>query len=552
LSVTIDDIGVRAHCHHCGISAVQTFGFREDSVSQPHPFAPRQEERFTTSDRLDDHRPLDERAIAFLAERGISKETAELYGCIAGTRRYRERQGIPGGTMDSIGFPYADAGRSYAIKWRSCEAKNFTQDGSAQTLWGPEQREGDPLVICEGEVDALSVCQATGIRAKSIPSGAAENISPSTRLQFLERSFEEVKSASKVILFLDDDPAGRAMTPELARRVGRAKVWTVKLPDGCKDANDVLRFHGEDGLRKVVEAAEPWPIEGLVRAGDIRARIMSLHRDGLPPGRSTGWPSVDKHLTIQTGMLYIVTGRPGAGKSAWLDNLMVNISDRLDWAWAVASFESPIELNVSRLVSLRTGTPFRDLLEEVVEKQIAWIDQHFHFLTSEGIATTESIIERAQVAVLRYGIRALVIDPYNYVRNSDGEMDTEGVNRLLSALKVFAVANDVAVFLVAHPAKPGFQSPVDWMPGGYDISGSANFFNRADFGVTIGRTEGCGEMEGDAQVMVWKAKWSHLGKEGRVLLLFDPLTEKFSEIPTPVYGGWDDYHREGDGWRGPD
>lgn len=483
----------------------------------------------TTTATLVDREPLTSEGLSYLQSRGISAATAETYGVFSGARYFRQRKSdSPAGTKGAIGFPYHADGAHYATKWRSVIDKNFTADGSPQSLWGPvSAKDADVLILAEGEVDAMSIYEATGIAAKSIPNGAADRVSSNAAIAWMDRDYDRLRAAGKIILAFDCDKSGDAYAAEIARRLGRQRVWRVRLPDGCKDANEVLVQHGEVALACALEAAEPWPIEGLSSVNDYRDRLRTIHQNGMPPGKSTGWKSIDALMTMEPGMLYIGTGQPGGGKSTWLDNMMVNMSVAHGWRFAIASFETPPELSIARLISVKRGKKFADIAPHEVEEDLVWAEQHFFFLTSDGMVTTDSLTERAQAAVMRWGVNATIIDPVNYISH-DGEHTTESVNVMLSKLKTFCMSSGVALVLIAHPAKPQ-GAPDGWVPTGYAISGSAHYYNRADFGFTVLRAPDEDYMMGDSMVVVWKAKWRHLGKEGRAYLRFDPDAERFYE-----------------------
>ena len=63
------------------------------------------------------------------------------------------------------------------------------------------------------------------------------------------------------------------------------------------------------------------------------------------------------------------------------------------------------------------------------------------------------VLELAKAAVLRYGIRGLVIDPYNALSHlrPANLTETEFVSQLLTKVKRFAQTNDCHVWFVAHP-----------------------------------------------------------------------------------------------------
>ena len=76
------------------------------------------------------------------------------------------------------------------------------------------------------------------------------------------------------------------------------------------------------------------------------------------------------------------------------------------------------------------------------------------------------ILDRATDAVLRDGIRLLVIDPWNEVEHARtaSESMTDYIGRSIRAIKRFARLYEVAVIVVAHPtkdvAKEGKSRPV--------------------------------------------------------------------------------------------
>ena len=63
------------------------------------------------------------------------------------------------------------------------------------------------------------------------------------------------------------------------------------------------------------------------------------------------------------------------------------------------------------------------------------------------------------------------------------------------------------------------------MPGGYDISGSAAWFAKADTGLTVGRAGA----PGYAVVSSWKARHKRLGKIGFAKLTYDIDTGRFGD-----------------------
>jgi twinkle protein len=150
-----------------------------------------------------------------------------------------------------------------------------------------------------------------------------------------------------------------------------------------------------------------------------------------------------------------------------------------------------------------------------------------------AVSTIDDIIERAKVAVMRYGVRGVVIDPYNYIDKPHNVPETEFVSETLTKIKQFAVGHDVHVWFIAHPTKlkrdeTGGYPP----PGGYEISGSAAWFAKADCGLTVHK----GPHEYETEIHLWKVRFKWIGKTGMVMLAYDPVTGRYSDGRQPDTG----------------
>ena len=486
LSVTIEGNDCLYYCHHCHISGKWK---RPDLYQKPEPVP--QKVRAISVPVASDQSLISN----YLESRSINPESVADFQIVSGRKYFHGA-----GELPAIGFVYGD---KEAVKWRSMEGKHFTQDGAARTLWGIEALSEDAkqLVICEGETDRLALASSGVFDSVSVPNGAPQKVSGKKvdpeedgKFSYVWDAREQIEKVEKIILACDDDEAGFALAEELARRIGRAKCWTLSYPEGCNDINDVLKAHGEEAVQNLVRDAVPVPLEGIYSADDYTKDINHLYTDGIVGGASTGIASVDQLFTVVTGQLTVVTGIPGSGKSEFIDQIMVNLAKRDEWKFAIASFENPPPLHIAKLSEKYIGKPFFDgntpkMAEEEKNDAMKWINEHFLFLEQRGgeSATIDSILDRAKQAVMRLGVRGLVIDPYNYIAQSSGQdNEHKGINDMLTRLVVFARAHDVHIWFIAHPAKMMTdQHGLTPVPKGMNISGSAAFFAKADIGLTV-------------------------------------------------------------------
>lgn len=277
------------------------------------------------------------------------------------------------------------------------------------------------------------------------------------------------------------------------------------------------------------------------------SRVIDLWERGMPPGDKTGWSSLDEHYTVVPGQVTIVTGWPSSGKSEWVDALLVNLTHQ-GWKIALYSPENqPVELHITKLLEKLSGMPFgegptpripkRDLIAllEELNTRFAFVE-----MPQGEPLSVERVIEAASEYLQFKPLnvkRGLVIDPWNELEHfrPAGMSETEYISQQLSFVRGWARANNVHVWIVAHPQKmrrdDGGKLPI---PKPDMISGSQHWWNKADCAVTVYRDL----TEPDSQkveIHVQKVRFKHVGRPGIVDLLYDRVTGRYNELPRNIY-----------------
>jgi twinkle protein len=293
-----------------------------------------------------------------------------------------------------------------------------------------------------------------------------------------------------------------------------------------------------------------------------RERLHELWKAGLPPGDSTGWRSVDRHYTIASGQLSILTGWPGSGKSEWLDAMLMNLA-MSGWRFNLFSPENqPSEIHVVKFLEKYVRKPFgRGVTErmttEEVDEAATEIDEWFSFITpafsTERLSfTVDEVLKAAECDFRLRGLWSarehnlgLVIDPWNELEHlrPSALSETEYVAQTLSMVRGWARKNGVHVWIVAHPQKLKRDDlGVLPVPRPDAISGSQHWWNKADACVTVWRDLGEGRKD-ETDIHVWKIRFKHIGTPGKVTLRYDRVTGIYSELPAQnfsvVSGGRD-------------
>jgi len=433
--------------------------------------------------------------------------------------------------VNNVVFNYFEGKTLINKKYRSGD-KTFTQSaGTKNIFYGINDIiDCKEIYIVEGEIDALSVFEAGFSNVISVPNGAG--VSDKIHPEFISNSFGKLQDATKIIIAVDSDEKGLKLRESIAKIYGRDKCWFVDWPEGTKDANDVLVAHGHMALIECLNEAKPFPIRALQSASQYTKDVFDLYHHGKERGMSTGYTSVDEYYTVVPGELEVVTGIPSSGKTNWIDQICVNLSEQYGTKHAVCSFENPMAQHLSILAEKRAKKSFvgyngARINEYELSDAIKWIDEHFVFIRfdDDTAPTVDAILEHARVAKIRYGITTLVVDPWNYIEQArkSSQSETEYTSEVLSKLRIFAQNYDVHVWLVAHP--PKLQRDKDGQinaPTGYDISGSAHFYNKADVLTVVHRNATVAPQNVE---LIWrKVRFKMTGTPGQIMVRYNLAT----------------------------
>lgn len=221
---------------------------------------------------------------------------------------------------DTIAIPYFRGDQIVGVKFRTISGeKRFSQKlGSEQILYNrncltDETLEGQPVVICEGEIDCWAALQAGFARSVSVPAGAP-NVEigdrASAKYGFIA-DMPDLAPSTTFILAADGDDPGAALRADLALRLGAKRCRWVKYPVGCKDLGDALQRYAERGVVETLSRAQ-WIVGNVYRMSDIPPVAVAVPVD-------SGFPGLAEHYKLRLGDLTVVTGVPMSGKALSLD-----------------------------------------------------------------------------------------------------------------------------------------------------------------------------------------------------------------------------------------
>ena len=484
-------------CHNCN-TTFQLHTYQRKGAS----------EKVYVRPEITKYLPVENKAVEWFKSRGISQRTLDDLKVGQGP----EWMPQTGKTENTIQFNYIMGDQLINIKYRDGR-KNFKlYKGAEKVFYNINSIVGyDECIITEGEMDVLALHEAGIKNAISVPNGATLN---TNNLDYLDNCIDYFEDKEKIILAVDSDDAGQALQQELVRRLG-AEVCYLADFEECKDANEYLIKYGKEKLAERITRARPVPLENVTTFRDIESEVTDFVTNGFKPGYQVGLPNFDEIFSTYTGQFITVTGIPSSGKSDFVDQMVVGYNANYGWKTAFASPENaPTYLHAHKLMRKTWGDmPTRSDIGTDKWKQVAeHVNDNYFFIDMERY-TLEAVLRKGAELVKRKGIKCLVIDPFNKIRDVDCK--TEDVNRYtmeyLTKIEMFAKKYDVLVFIVAHPTK--MYKDKDGKieePTMYNIKGGGEWYDASYHGILVHRNY----EEKTVRAKILKVKFQNLGENG--------------------------------------
>ena len=399
----------------------------------------------------------------------------------------------------------------------------FEKDTNINTLYLMDKANFiEPLVICEGEFDALSLIEVGYRNVVSIPTGCKSTEWINVNWTWLEQ-FEEI------ILWFDNDEAGKEGVKEVFNRLPN-KIVKVVYSDLCNDINEILFKHGKEAVLKELDRASIPLVEGVKSTKQISTfNIYEAETVQL------GIRKLDERLIgIPLGSLNVITGRTGEGKSTILNQFF--IGESISQNYKVFLFSGELTESNAKGWLLDTlanqedlltytnkrGYKYKKLSNSAVTRIDDFLENKFFLYTDEDYSI-KAILSKMEIMAKRYGVKVFCIDNLMVTENDEKE-ELRNQTEIVKMLKSFAKKYNCIVHLVAHPRKAqNGQMGLDKS----DISGSANITNLADYVMIVQRIKDEEDNTKDKHTIFTIDKDRYMGTRLGIELLFDKDRRRF-------------------------
>lgn len=435
----------------------------------------------------DAHKSIDstEPAIAYLKKRGISEETARAYEITT-----------KAGTDNILVFPFKDSeGNLRFIKYRNLDFKKGITDGSKEwcesncmpILFGMNKcssEESKRLVITEGQIDSLSLAEASVKNAVSVPTGC-------NGFTWVPHCWDFMQQFDEIVVFGDFENGKITLLEEISKRFKKS-IRHIREADyrDCKDANEILQKYGAEYLAETIDRAESVKLDKVIKLKDVKD--VDLYAMEKMP---TGIRSLDQRLMggLPYGGFTIISGKPGEGKSTLASQILLSGVEHGDTCF-VYSGELPNFMFKNWIMCQAAGPHHlafekhagfgKELLfdPKAAERINDWFGDRMLIYDNQIIDDDQEeeagLIALIEKVAVQYGARVFLID--NLMTCLDMEPDIKSLDKyekqsaFCKKLAKLALKHEILILLVCHRRKNSISGD-----GNDEISGSGDISNLA-------------------------------------------------------------------------
>lgn len=419
------------------------------------------------------------------AYRNLDSKTLDLYGIQQ--------------SDSCLVFQYRDKDANVcARKWRTEDKSRVWWEGDNSSITGfgahlANPSHHDAIAICEGEIDAPSIYQATGgkVVGISVPNGAAGAVA------FIKKQLDFYLQFNVIYVATDMDEPGQKAAKDLVNLFDAGKVRRVVFPS--KDANDTLQNQGSVAVRDCVMAAREARPDGIRPASDFQGLV------NRPPQRTatdSAFGFWNQKTPFYDNQLIVLVAGSGVGKTTFARALAMGLMEKgkkVGWI----GLEETVEESIFRFVGMAAGIQLhaRDSYAGLSEDELQRIAQADKVITGSGrlelfdhfgSLDENSIMQRMAYMVRSLNCEFLFLDHLT-ILGSGLAQDTRHLDALVTKIRSFIASTKCTVIAINHLNRGSSQSK-NMEDGGvpelHDIRGSHSIVQLADTIWALGRKRG--------------------------------------------------------------
>ncbi len=362
-------------------------------------------------------------------------------------------------------------GKEVAQKMRYKD-KTFSWKGAnkkavpfGMNLW---RSGGKRITITEGELDCMSVAQAIGGKYPviSINNGAQ------TAKKDLKEHIEFLNTYDEIVLWFDDDDAGRKAVVEVSSLFPPGKVSIVS-DTGYKDANEVLQKKGKAGVLASYYETKIYTPAGIVNAneGGFESFMEDASSDEV-------YATEYQNLEVSKGAITTFVSGSGMGKSTIVREIGYDLLMRHELTIGHVALEENNSVSKRSYVGINLCEQFgkkthwqeykkekenekklKEAYGQVIGTDRLFLYNHF------GSLDSDSLLSKLRYLAVGAGCDFIILDHISIVVSGledMGDNERRVIDVLMTKLRRLVEETGVGMILVSHLKRlPGAKGHED-------------------------------------------------------------------------------------------
>jgi len=428
---------------------------------------------------------------------------------------------------------YKNDGRVVGQKLRD-KNKEFTWLGEknpplfGQNLW---KSKGRKLVICEGEIDCMTVSQIQDHKwpVVSIPSGCAG------AKRAIQNNLEWIESFEEVVMMFDMDEPGQEAAHKCIALLSPGKAKIAQLP--MKDPNELLLAGRSQEVITAIWNAKDYLPSGIVNANEMWEEIQKPIEKGL----AYPWPSLTQ-LTygIRTGEIITLGAGTGLGKTTCFKQIAYHLLKVHNEKIGLLFLEESNAMTALSLMSLEVNQPLhlpgyqmdetkkREVYDDLFANGNVFMFNHF------GSTDFEEIKLRLRFLSVSCGVKYIFLDHVTALTSGGQQADErKEIDKIMTELASLVRELNITLFMISHLTTPEKGAHEE---GGRvtirQFRGSRSIGQWSNYVMALERDQQAADIEErhTSTFRILKDRYAGTATGATFKLKFDNETQKLSEI----------------------
>ena len=283
-----------------------------------------------------------------------------------------------------------------------------------------------------------------------------------------------------------------------------------------------------------------------VTCKQVWEKLNILHTKGKVKGKYIGFNSLENKYSVKLGCTTYILGIPGHGKSEFLFEILINLSEFYGWRHIIYSPETGTATDIFLELAMKyCKKPLKQIDQKEFWKAIAFLDEYFYVLNpKDNEKTPDKLFDLALKIKDEFYMddkhfHTFSIDPWNELSHDFalyGGREDKYLAFMLGLIRQRSKENNIHTFIVAHPRtlrekkNDNTYSP----PTTYEFSGGAEWFNKGETILCIYRPKiydkELNQHYNNVNIIIQKAKPKGIGcNKGEIELYYDVENGRYYE-----------------------